>query len=229
MAITSTIFPTSTTATSASTSGTKSDSQSLQETYSQFLKMLTTQLQNQDPTAPMDSNEFTAQLVSFSQVEQQLKMNDNLTKLVQMASTSQTTLGLSFIGLNITTQDSNFTYNPATDSSITLGYNMPDAAKSGTVKVTDSTGKTVYAANTELTKGMHTVTWDGKDADGNAVAAGTYTVSVEATNTAGTSTFAATTYVPGRVTGIQTNDEGTIDLIVNGKAVPLSSVTAATL
>src|SRR5579863_6009721 len=92
------ILPTSSTA--AASAGTSAAS--VAQNYTTFLKMLTTQLQNQDPLNPVDTNQFTQELVQFSQVEQQLQTNSQLGTLISVEQTNQATAALSFVGKTVT-------------------------------------------------------------------------------------------------------------------------------
>jgi flagellar basal-body rod modification protein FlgD len=201
---------------------------SLNETESQFLTLLTTQLQNQDPTSPMDTSQFTSELVSMSQVEQQLNTNQDLSQLVSLGQNNQSQLGLSYMGLDVDVQGNQFSFNPSTDASVTVGYNLASAAASNTINVLDSSGNVVYTTQGSLNSGTNNFTWNGTETNGSAAPAGTYTVQVNAASATNTP-VSATTNVPGQVTGMQTASDGTVELIVNGQAVPLSSVTSATL
>src|SRR5438045_3902850 len=98
------------------------DTAGLNQNFNQFLTLLTTQLKNQDPLSPMDSTQFTNQLVSFSQVEQQIRTNDNLTKLLANSNTAQTTLGLSYIGLTVQMDGDTFKYF---GKDATMTYTLP--------------------------------------------------------------------------------------------------------
>src|SRR5215207_362147 len=80
---------------------TKSDSATVAGNFQSFLTLLTTQLQNQNPLDPLDTNQFTQQLVQFAQVEQQLKQNDQLTKLIDIQKTTQATQALNFVGSKV--------------------------------------------------------------------------------------------------------------------------------
>src|SRR5215217_9394776 len=66
--------------------------------FQSFLMLLTTQLQNQNPLDPLDTNQFTQQLVQFAGVEQQLRTNDQLTSLIAAQQTAQSTQALGFVG-----------------------------------------------------------------------------------------------------------------------------------
>src|SRR6202049_4789894 len=77
-------------------------SQQLAGNFNTFLTLLTTQLKHQDPLSPLDTNQFTAQLVEFASVEQQINMNSNLQTLISMQQTSQSLQALQLVGANVT-------------------------------------------------------------------------------------------------------------------------------
>src|SRR6202789_478055 len=105
-----TTTPTISTTTTPSTNATASTataagldgSQQLAGNYNTFLTLLTTQLQNQNPLDPLDSNQFTQQLVEFSSVEQQVNMNTNLQTLISLQQTSDATSAMQYLGSNVT-------------------------------------------------------------------------------------------------------------------------------
>src|ERR1700734_3492026 len=92
--------PTSSTGTGSSTTGNSAMDQ-LSGNFDTFLQLLTTQLQNQDPLDPMDSNQFTQQLVEFSQVEQQINTNTNLQTLITQGTTNASAITTSYLGKNV--------------------------------------------------------------------------------------------------------------------------------
>src|ERR1700733_7878735 len=99
----SAISPTPTTSGTSGTSGTSSSSGAVDDTmiasnFTTFLQLLTTQLKNQDPLSPMDTNQFTQQLVQFAQVEQQMKSNDQLSQLISIEQGAQSTVALTYVG-----------------------------------------------------------------------------------------------------------------------------------
>ena|SRR3990170_1615991 len=202
------------------------DTKGLNQNFDQFLLLLTTQLKNQDPLAPMDSTQFTDQLVSFSGVEQQIKMNSSLEKLLAMANASQTTLGLSYIGLNVDVQGSDFKYYGAGNAK--MSYRLPADAAVSTISILDQNGDTVYSQDGEQASGAHDFIWNGADQNGNPVPAGMYRLRVDALDKNQKNLTAATT-VPGLVEGVQTADDGSILLIVNGREVPMADIRKATL
>src|SRR5712675_1888412 len=85
-------------ANSGVTMNTTTDTATLASNFSTFLTLLTTQLKNQNPLDPLDTNQFTQQLVQFAGVEQQMKTNDQLTSLVSLQQTAQSTQALGFVG-----------------------------------------------------------------------------------------------------------------------------------
>ena len=207
--------------------GVVTDQASLDKVKNQFLTLLTTQLKNQDPTSPMDTSQFTSQLVSMSALEQQLTTNSNLNKLVTLASNNQTQLGLSYIGLNVSMVGNQFNYDPAKISTVGISYNLASASTKTTINIVDSTGKSVYSTSGSTKAGDGTLKWDGKETDGTTAPAGTYTAIVSASD-ANDKVVNVTTQVPGQVTGMQTDKDGTVNLVIgNTQVVPLSSITSA--
>jgi flagellar basal-body rod modification protein FlgD len=225
-ASTATTPTTSNSATTTTSSGAYSSSQStaaLNQNYQTFLQLLTTQLQNQDPLNPEDSSQFTNQLVLFSQVEQQIDTNTSLNSILANQNTGLTQQALSYIGLNVAAQGSNFTYSGS--GSEELGFNLASAAANSTVAIFDSSGNEVYAGTGGTADGENTFTWNGQDSSGNQQPAGTYSIQVTAADSSGNS-VTATTVTPGQVTAV-TSSGGVTYLTINGQQVPLSTVVSA--
>jgi len=197
------------------------DQQTLNGNFDEFLSLLTTQLKNQDPLSPMDSTQFTNQLVQFSGVEQQIKGNDTLNKLLTMQTLNMTALGVSFIGKDVEVAGNNFVSDGVKSSS--MSYTMPDGAAVGTISITNADGEVVYSKDADVTAGSHNFTWDGKDSVGNPMPAGTYTFKVSA-QSATKDALNVTTYVPGHVSSLESADDGTLLLNVSGQSVPLTDV-----
>lgn len=202
-------------------SGAQASVASLNQGFDQFLTLLTTQLQNQDPLSPMDSTEFTNQLVGFSGVEQQIKTNDQLQSLLAFQTLNLTAVGLGFIGKNVEVQGSDFHMDGTNGAN--MSYVMPDGAVSGTIAIKDSNGNTVYTTAADLTKGSHKIEWNGKDLSGQLVPAGTYTLEVSALD-ADNGSLNISKFVPGYVEGLETADDGNLNLLINGQQVPITDV-----
>lgn len=197
------------------------DRSTLSQNFDQFLRLLTTQLQNQDPLQPMESSEFTNQLVQFSSVEQQIKTNDQIKQLLTLQSLNMTALGVSFIGKNIEIEGKSFETEGG--QNVALGYQLPEGATVGTITVLDKDGNTVYSKSIDPAIGRHDFVWDGKDQSGQAVPAGKYEMRVAAL-TATNASLNVTTYVPGHVDALESADDGTLLLNVDGQKVPLTDV-----
>ena len=210
-----------TSATAGTTRSTR-DGARLTQDFDQFLRLLTTQLQNQDPLSPMDSSEFTNQLVQFSSVEQQIKTNDHLEQLLTSQTLNLTALGVSFIGKDVEVAGKFF--QSSGTSPAQLSYDLPSDASVGTVTVLNASGQVVHTRNAELGAGRHEFTWDGTDQNGDPVPAGTYELRVGALD-ANNVSLNASTFVPGHVTGLESAGDGNLLLNVSGTTVPLSAVT----
>jgi flagellar basal-body rod modification protein FlgD len=126
--------------------------------FQTFLTLLTTQLQNQNPLDPLDTNQFTQQLVEFASVEQQLKTNDSLSTLVSLEQTVQATQALQFVGKTAVVNGSTAAL---TNSQATWQLNVPSAS---TVKVSiaNSTGQTVFTGSYSVNAGNNQpFNWNG--------------------------------------------------------------------
>ena len=208
----------------APASTTAAATQQVSSTFDTFLKLLTSQLKNQDPLKPMDSSEFTQQLVMYSQVEQQINTNDNLQKLIDGVQSSQFATSVGYIGKSIEATGAHAGIKDG--GGATWQYNLPSDAKSATLAVADANGKTVFSQSGETAAGDHSFAWDGKDATGNAMPAGVYTLTISANDPKG-QPITATTSISGIVDGVETVD-GVQSLLVGGQSFPVSDVTKVT-
>jgi flagellar basal-body rod modification protein FlgD len=198
----------------------KASSQSLAANFDTFLRLLTTQLQNQDPLAPMDANQFTSQLVEFASVEQAIQTNGKLGELSALIRSSGTTSAMGMLGREVTVDTDRVGLGAAGDAEIR--YRLPETAAKVVVTVLDSQGRVVRSLAGGVTAGEHLVRWDALDGAGRRMAAGSYQISVGAERADGTA-LAAEQYLTGRVEGIEPGADG-ISLIVAGATVPLSAV-----
>lgn len=205
----------------SSSSSTPDAMKQLSGNFSTFLTLLTTQLKNQDPTSPMDSNAFTQQLVMYSQVEQQIDTNDNLKTLITQGTTSASAMAATYLGKKVSVTNGNASLSGGTAA---WTYNLGTAAASTQLAITDANGRTVYTANGEITAGNHSFTWDGKDASGNQLADGTYKLTVTATDSAGNSVTSSVASA-GTVGQIDMTN-GTPKLVVGNMELGLGDVAA---
>src|SRR6478609_11722632 len=147
------------------------DKTTLAGNFNTFLTLLTTQLKNQNPLDPLDTNQFTQQLVQFAGVEQQLKTNSELTTLVSLQQTAQSTQALGFVGKTAVVDGSTATM---ASSSATWNLNVPTNSTVN-ISLTSSTGQTVFTGNYAVTAGTNLpFTWDGKGNDGTQWPDGAY-------------------------------------------------------
>jgi flagellar basal-body rod modification protein FlgD len=195
-------------------------SQQLAGNFDTFLRLLTTQLQNQDPMSPMDSNEFTQQLVAFSSVEQQINTNDNLQSLISLSLSQQASAAVNYIGHSVVmTSGKGALQNGAVDWT----YNLSAPSSATTLTVKDASGKVVYSAGGKTGAGNSDFAWDGKDANGNQLPDGQYTLTVGATAADG-STVTSTVASKALVTAVDMS--GTTPMLVLGATeIPLSEVS----
>jgi flagellar basal-body rod modification protein FlgD len=171
--------------------------------FQSFLTLLTTQLQNQNPLSPLDTNQFTQQLVEFAGVQQQLNTNDSLATLVSLQQTAQSTQALGFVGKTAVVKGSTatLTSSSATSSSATWLINVPTASNV-TINITNSSGQTVFSSTAAAAAGnAQPFTWNGQGSDGTQQPDGNYTLTATAKDSAN-NTVAITTDVAGVVTSV---------------------------
>lgn len=197
----------------------------LAEDFNQFLILLTTQLQNQDPLNPMDSNEFTNQLVQFSQVEQAINANQKLDDLVSLQLGSVSSVALGYVGLDVNYISSEMSYDG--ESPITVKYALGQTAAEAKINIFNEQGQLVYSDRVTKDAGSHEFVWDGSHQGGGKVAAGTYSVSIDALDSDRKS-IDTSTVVSGHVRGIESQN-GIVYLLIGERAVPLGQILNATL
>lgn len=199
------------------------------EDFNRFLNLLTVQLQNQDPLEPMDSNQFTQQIVQMTQVEQTVSMNQRLGSLIDAQETQRIQSAIEFVGKEIDALGAEF---PLGANGVDLFYDLPVKADSVRVDIIDSTIAnptqsliiSLTAAPNET--GTNRLFWDGNDKDGNPVdPEGKYKIRVSALDINGNEIEAQAGF-----TGVAEelrNTEGELTLMIAGKAVPLETIVAA--
>jgi flagellar basal-body rod modification protein FlgD len=218
--MTTTAATSSTSTTAASTIATGQSG--LNTDYQSFLTLLTTQLQNQDPLSPMDTNTFTQQLVAMNGVQQQLLTNNLLQSLVTQSSGAANAVSL--IGKTVQSSSASATMN---NGSVAWNYNLASTAAAAQMEVLDSNSNVVYTTSApSLASGQHSYTWDGSLTSGGKATSGTYTLKVVA-NDSNLQTVASTVGVQGTVTGVQTVG-GVTQLNLGSTTVPYSTLTSVT-
>jgi len=198
-----------------------SGTQMLASNFETFLTLLTTQMKNQDPLSPLDSNEFTAQLTQMAGVEQQLLTNDLLTSLVAAQAAGGLDNAANYIGRQVTAA---WTATSLEDGKATWSYELGAKAADVKLQVLDSTGKVVWEGKgLETSTGVHDFVWDGKTTQGEQLDdGGVYTLKVSATAEGG-SKVDSQALIRGRVTGVEMYD-GAPYLVIGDSILPLSTV-----
>jgi flagellar basal-body rod modification protein FlgD len=191
MAVTSAI--TATPNPNAAAASTAVASKTMASNFDQFLRLLTTQLKNQNPLDPLDTNQFTQQLVQFAQVEQQISMNQQLTTLIALQQTTQATQAISLVGATVTVGGDTAELR----NGIASWSFSPAKTAAATVTIKDATGQTAYTGNFTVNPGQQNFTWDGKGNNGAQWPDGKYTISVVAKDSSGQSVA-----VSSQVTGV---------------------------
>lgn len=190
-----------------------------------FLKLLVTQLQNQDPLNPLEGTEFVSQLAQFSSLEQLTNINGALEQNLQanqaMAQSIGNSLAATLVGKEVRATADGMHYDGS--SSVSLGYTLSTAADTVNVKIYDQAGnlvRTIKGLNDD--SGDNAFTWDGKNDVGKTVPAGSYTFTVEAKDAAGNA-VPSSPYLTGKVTSIRFRADGTY-FVIDGTEISIANV-----
>jgi flagellar basal-body rod modification protein FlgD len=186
-----------------------------------FLNLLITQLQNQDPLNPTDSTEFTAQLAQFSSLEQLSNVNDNLEQLQNFQASTNNSQAVLLLGKVIT---ANGNFLQLTDGEpIGCDFSLDRDAAAVVVNIYDNTGEFVKAFDSEnLSAGRHTLVWDGTDRNGNPAKDGIYSFEILAADANGQDVN-VTTFFTGTIDTV-TFENNTPFLISGGQKIALGDV-----
>ena len=207
--------------TAGSPSSLNGSRRSIADNFDTFLTLLTTQLKNQNPLDPLDTNQFTQQMVQFTSVEQQLKTNSFLESLTNSAQNGSNVQAVSFIGRKITAAGAQ---SNLSNGSATWEYSLDRDAPNSRVTITDSLGNTVSSEELSLSGGTGQYVWNGHDSSGNQYPDGAYSITIQARDS-NNSPVTATTRISGVVSGVDLSGKEPV-LLVNGAQVNLSSITA---
>jgi len=187
-----------------------------------FMTLLVAQLQAQDPTNPMDAQDFSAQLAQFSTVEQMFNVNDNLAALQESQIALNNTSVLSLIGKTVNSTGNNFAYGEG--ASVDLKYNLPSDAEKVTINILNSSNQLVTTIDqSDVKAGEGLFTWSGLDSQGDEAPAGNYTFNVFAEDGLGNA-IATQTLSSGNVSEV-IFDQGISYAVVNGVKIPTTQIT----
>jgi flagellar basal-body rod modification protein FlgD len=207
---------------SSSSSGSAANalaSQQIAGNFQSFLTLLTTQLQNQNPLSPLDTNQFTQQLVEFAGVQQQLNTNDSLATLVSLQQTAQSTQALGFVGKTAVVNGSTAALS---NSTATWELTVPSASDVN-ITIANSSGQAVFSGTYSVAAGNNQpFTWDGKGNDGTLWPDGNYTMTATAKDSSNNS-VAVTTQVQGVVTSVDLTKSPPL-LTIDGKTYTVSQI-----
>jgi flagellar basal-body rod modification protein FlgD len=192
---------------------------SLASNFGNFLNLLMTQLKNQDPTSPMDANQFTSELVQFSSVEQQINTNTSLSQLIALTQTADVTQSAAILGKQVSVTSGQI---PLQNSSGTLNFVAP-AAERVSITVRDANGTTLRQTTINATAGANTWNWNGANNTGQTLPDGAYAVSVTG-GAAGAPAVPVPFTVSGIATGVSTVNN-TVNLQLGAVSVPFSAIT----
>jgi len=208
-----------TTSTTGSSSSSANSLNQIAGNFNEFLQLLTTQLQNQDPLDPLDTNQFTQELVEFSSVEQQVDTNSNLQTLISLQQTSEATSAMQFIGSTVTLNGATATLSSSSPATWSLNSPSPATAK---VTITSATGQVAYSRTVSLNSGTQSYSWNGQGNNGVTWPAGQYTLAVSATGANG-QPVTVSTRTQGTVSGVDLS-QNPPQLIVGGQDYAISAV-----
>lgn len=210
-------------ATGGATQGVAGDRQLIADNLDTFLQLLTTQLENQNPLDPLDTNQFTQQLVEFSSVEQAVKTNDLLSGLLAANATSATATLVSYIGKTV---EASGTTTTLKSGEANWTYQLDATSPEASIFIRDQAGNVVFSEITELKAGTHAYRWNGTTSTGGTAPEGTYSISIDAKDGDGRNLKASTT-VRGEVTGVEFDGDEPV-LQVGPSRVNLSSIKSVT-
>jgi len=191
---------------------------SLAGNFDTFLRILTTQLKNQNPLDPLDTNQFTQQLVQFAGVEQQINMNQQLTTLVALQKETQTTSAMSFLGSTATVDG---TTTKLTNGAASWSFAV-DKPSTATINIKSSNGALAYSGSYPLTPGAQNFNWDGRGNNGVKWPDGDYTLTVTAKDASG-ATVAVSTEVKGTVDSVDLTQNPPV-LKIGGQSFSLDRI-----
>jgi flagellar basal-body rod modification protein FlgD len=211
-----TISPTSTVSTGSVSNAL--DNTEIASNFTTFLQLLTTQLKNQNPLDPLDTNQFTQQLVEFAQVEQQMKSNDQLSSLVSLEKSAQATTALAYVGATVVVDGSTA---PLTNSTANWSLNVSKPS-TATITIKDSTGQNVYTGTVAVNPGAQNFTWNGRGNDGRVWPDGAYTLTATAVD-ANQQSVAISTEVQAVVDSVDLTQD-TPQLSINGQNYTLDKI-----
>lgn len=197
------------------------DGSSIANNFDTFLQILTTQLQNQNPLDPLDTNQFTQQLVQFADVEQSIKANDNLEALIQMSAASTATSATNFVGKKVMVESTTQTLE---DGKAEWSFYSRGTASDATFTIRDEGGSVIWTETKDIDAGRDSYLWNGRNNSGDTVPDGDYQLTIEGTDADGND-ISVTVEVAKTIDGIDFSGSEPV-LLAGEEGIPLSQITA---
>ncbi len=193
----------------------------LGETFDQFLRLLTTQMQNQDPLDPLDNSQMIDQLVNFASVEQAIASNRKLDTLIELQGSTVGATALSYLGRTVEAPGD---LVPLQGGEATILFELPRTAEKVELKLINEADRTVRTSTGPADAGEHRVAWDGRDDYGNLLPDGEYRVLITALDGDGEPVEVETRTI-GRVTGVEGGQGGDGWLELGSVRIPMTAVS----
>lgn len=203
----------------AATTSQTTAKKSLSGNFDTFLRLLTTQLQNQDPLEPMDATKFTDQLVSYSQVEQQINTNANLNSLISMTRSAAGANAVGYLGKTAFTNGNTSSLDGGAAS---WRYTLSTDANTLQLSIKDESGRVVRTMTGDKNTGAHDFTWDGRNDAGATLPKGVYSLTVTARKADGTA-IATPTFGVGMIKEIDMSGAQPL-LLIGTRSVTLADI-----
>ncbi|WP_240230371.1 flagellar hook assembly protein FlgD [Devosia lacusdianchii] len=205
----------------SSNNKTATSRQTIADNFDTFLNILTTQLKNQNPLDPLDTNQFTQQLVQFTGVEQQLKTNEFLETLMLAGQNTAKSDAVSYIGKEVTS--SGKTGELTNSEPVYWAYDANANAANATISIKNANGQVVYSKTGPISAGAGTFVWDGKGTDGNTQPNGVYTIDIQGADANGKAVKISTASI-GVVTAVDFTGDVPV-LTIGTRRVAITDVT----
>ena len=194
---------------------------SLAGNFNSFLTLLTTQLQNQDPSSPMDSSQFTSQIATFAGVQQQVDTNTNLGQLISLTQNGQATGDAGLVGQTATFSGSQISLQSGTGN---IAFTTTSAEPIA-IAISDASGQIVRTVQDTSKAGSNSWTWNGQDDAGKTLPDGTYGIAVQTQDSGGNVTAVPFT-TSGTISGVQKAANGDVLLQIGNGTVDMNNVTS---
>lgn len=210
-------------ASSGTNSSLNNSRSTIADNFDTFLQMLITQLKNQNPLEPMDTAQFTQQLVQFTSVEQQLKTNEFLETMMLSSQNASNTQAVGYIGKTVTASGAS---TDLIDGRASWVYRVDSAAQNTTVTIKDSSGNTVFTDTISVRAGTDQIVWDGTTSTGEKLNSGRFSITIDARDENGRY-IPVTTEMRGVVEGVDVSGSEPY-ILIGDLRIPLSSITSVT-